>query len=159
MCNTGPARAPAVQAGPKLATTVKLTYGINTEQMSKAVTFHAAISPVEATGTVQFKLDGKNIGSPVTVKDGVANSAPVALQPGNHKVEADYSGDARYQPSRGVMDKVNVGSGKTGVLPRTGSSTVPRALLAAAFLVSGVLIQRRANRVDAAEMPPEDYRY
>ncbi len=148
------ATVPGVQTGPKLATTLKLTYGINTEQMSKAVTFHAAITPVEATGTVQFKLDGKNIGSPVAVKDGVANSAPVALKPGNHKVEAEYSGDARYQPSRGVMDKVNVGSGKTGVLPRTGSSTVPLALLAAAFLVTGVLIQRRANRVDAARMPP-----
>jgi hypothetical protein len=152
------ANVPGVQIGPKIATSVKLTYGINAVQMSKAVTFHAAITPVEATGTVQFKLDGKNIGSPVVVKDGVANSAPVALQPGNHKVEADYSGDARYQPSRGVMDKVNVG-GKTRVLPRTGSSTVPLALLAAAFVVSGVLIQRKADRIDAAKMPPEDYRY
>ncbi|HEU4866735.1 MAG TPA: Ig-like domain-containing protein [Actinomycetota bacterium] len=151
------ASVPGVQTGPKIATSVKLTYGINSEQMSKAVTFHAAITPAEATGTVQFKLDGKNIGSPVAVKDGVANSAPVTLKPGNHRVEAEYSGDARYQPSRGVMERVNVGSGKTGVLPRTGSSTVPLALLAASFLVSGVLIQRRANRVDAAKMQPEDY--
>ncbi len=149
---------PGTGNGPKSATSVKLTYGINTVQMSKAVTFHAAISPAEATGTVQFKLDGKNIGSPVPVKAGVADSAAVNLKPGNHKVEAEYSGDAHHQPSRGVMDKVNVGSGKTGVLPRTGSSTMPLALLGVTLLVAGVLIQRKANRNIAAKLPPEDYR-
>ena len=88
-----------------------------------------------------------------------ATGRVVALTPGDHRVEADYSGAAHFQPSRGVMDKVNVGSGRTRVLPRTGSSTVPLALLAAAFMVSGVLIQRRANRIDAEKMPPEDYRF
>jgi hypothetical protein len=143
----------------KAETSVKVTYGVNTAQMWKAVTFHAAVTPVTAGGTVQFKLDGKDIGSPVALKDGVANSAPVSLTPGSHKVEAEYSGDAGHLPSRGAMDKINVPSEKPKVLPRTGSSTVPLALLAGAFLVAGVLIQRKADRIDAAKMPPEDYRY
>lgn len=34
------------------------------------------------TGTVQFKLDGRNIGSPVVVAGGLASTAPLAMLAG-----------------------------------------------------------------------------
>jgi large repetitive protein len=140
----------------KADTTTKVTFGINSFQMYKAVTFHAAVTPAGATGTVQFKLDGKNLGTPVALSGGVANSAPVPMAPGNHTVVAEYSGDARFNPSSGVLKDINVPKPK--ILPRTGSSTVPLLALAAALIVGGLLIQRKANRSIESKLPAEDYR-
>lgn len=60
----------------------------------------ATVTPAEATGTVQFKIDGVNTGSPVTVTAGTAQAVPITdLPPGNYTVGAEYSGDATHSAS------------------------------------------------------------
>ncbi|WP_253841975.1 ExeM/NucH family extracellular endonuclease [Actinokineospora globicatena] len=57
-----------------------------------------------AGGTVQFVVDGRPVGGPVSVVAGVAVSAPVAgLTIGQHQVRADYSGTASYGASSGTV--------------------------------------------------------
>jgi hypothetical protein len=58
------------------------------------------MSPGNATGTVQFKIDGTNFGSPVTLSGGQAISGPTkTLTAGNHNITAVYSGDTTYAGS------------------------------------------------------------
>src|SRR5690606_21904118 len=70
------------------------------------VTFTAAVARVTPgagtpTGTVQFLLDGEDIGAPVPVSGGQATSAPVTPDAGPHVVTAIYSGDASFSGSTG----------------------------------------------------------
>ena len=101
-------------------TTVGATTPINEGQNA---TFTATVSPSTATGTIQFKVDGSNVGSPVTVTGGSATSAPVSgLTAGNHTVTAVYSGDTNYltSTSAGVTQVVNgLTSTTTAVSPTT----------------------------------------
>jgi hypothetical protein len=58
------------------------------------------MSPGNATGTVQFKIDGKNFDSPVTLSGGKAISdSTTTLTVGNHTITAVYSGDTTYAGS------------------------------------------------------------
>jgi hypothetical protein len=67
-----------------------------------AVTALAPGAGIVAGGTVQFKIDGTNLGAPVTV---VAGSATLhvnwILPTGNHVVRAVYSGDSSFLTSTG----------------------------------------------------------
>ncbi|MCA2205856.1 Ig-like domain-containing protein [Nocardia sp. NEAU-G4] len=60
------------------------------------------------TGTVQFSADGKPLGTPVPVDDGLAIARDIDVSHlgfGTHLITADYSGDADsgVAPSRGTM--------------------------------------------------------
>ena len=74
---------------------------------TEEVTFTAAVSAAPSTagtpaGTVQFKVDGGNLGAPVALSGGSATSpATTGLTPGDHAIEADYAGTASYLPSGG----------------------------------------------------------
>ncbi len=60
-----------------------------------------------ATGTVQFLIDGKDFGSPVSLSAGDATSAStVQLGAGSHAIEADYSGDSNYVASDGTYTQL-----------------------------------------------------
>ncbi len=49
------------------------------------------------TGTVQFTLDGKNFGTPVTLVNGSATSGSIStLKLGSHTITASYSGDPNF---------------------------------------------------------------
>ena len=69
---------------------------------SAHVTVHGAGTP---TGTVQFQVDGSDLGGPVPVGAGGTATSPVtsALIDGAHDVSATYSGDADLQPSGGTL--------------------------------------------------------
>jgi hypothetical protein len=57
------------------------------------------------TGTVQFKIDGVNFGSPVAV-DGTGHAtsgSTTSLAVGSHSVTATYSGDANFLGSIGSL--------------------------------------------------------
>src|SRR6185369_14956522 len=70
-----------------------ITYG-------QTASFTATVSPSAATGTVQFKVDGANVGSPATLSGGTATISGVSgLTAGNRSVTAVYSGDASYATS------------------------------------------------------------
>ena len=74
-----------------------ITYGQSTS-------FTATVSPSAATGTVQFKVDGVNQGSPVTVSGGTATLSNVTgLTAGSRSVTAVYSGDASYATSTSTV--------------------------------------------------------
>jgi|GEM_PF-5944637 len=73
-----------------------IVYGTTT------TTFTATVSPDPGGGTVQFKVDGINVGSPVTVSGGTATLStynPSTLNVGTHPVVAVYSGTSGYASS------------------------------------------------------------
>ncbi len=69
-----------------------------------AVTFTASFIPSELTGTVQFKIDGSDFGSPVTISGGAAVSDSITtLTAGTHTIDAIYSGDSTHTAGNGVL--------------------------------------------------------
>ncbi|MFH0954014.1 MAG: Ig-like domain repeat protein [Verrucomicrobiota bacterium] len=55
-------------------------------------------------GTVQFKVDGADLGTAVALSGGSAsNAAPSGLAVGTHAVTAEYSGDAGFNASTGTL--------------------------------------------------------
>jgi MBG domain (YGX type)/Bacterial Ig-like domain (group 3)/Carboxypeptidase regulatory-like domain len=79
----------------------------NPSTYGDSVSFTATISPNTATGTVQFKIDGTNVGSPVTVANGSATSgATSSLTAGSHSISAVYSGDSNYTGSTGNLNQI-----------------------------------------------------
>ncbi len=88
-----------------------LTQDFNPTQFGKPVTFTATVVGAQpdpahvATGTVQFMIDGVNMGAPKTLDTaGVATLTTSALAIGTHVVEADYSGDPSYVPSSATIN-------------------------------------------------------
>ncbi|NKU54131.1 hypothetical protein GS881_10830 [Rhodococcus hoagii] len=57
-------------------------------QTGSAITFTAAVTPANAAGTVQFTVDGNNIGGGVTVSNGVATLPYTFSAAGVHSVGA-----------------------------------------------------------------------
>jgi hypothetical protein len=88
-------------APPVVDTTTVLSSSQQPSVYGQAVTFTAVVTansgPNIPTGTVQFSVDGADIGGPVPLNpSGVAASAPIAtLAAGGHAVIAAYSGDDR----------------------------------------------------------------
>lgn len=69
-----------------------------------SVNLTATVSPDPGGGTVQFKIDGGNVGSPQAVQSGGTASFtydPSALGAGDHTIGADFSGNGSYQASSG----------------------------------------------------------
>lgn len=65
----------------------------------------SAVGPGAGTpdGTVQFAVDGVNLGGPVTLTGGTATSPTANLDAGSHLVTADYAGDDNFG---GAMDSL-----------------------------------------------------
>ncbi|HWE87189.1 MAG TPA: Ig-like domain repeat protein [Terracidiphilus sp.] len=58
-----------------------------------SVTYGSSPAP---TGTVQFKVDGTNYGSAVTISSGIASTTVTGLSVASHTLSATYSGDSHY---------------------------------------------------------------
>lgn len=86
-------------APPVVDTTTSLTSSRLPSVYGQAVSFTATVTadggPNTPAGTVQFSVDGVNLGGPVQLNgSGVATSSPIAtLVAGGHAVIAAYSGD------------------------------------------------------------------
>lgn len=102
------------------ATTTAVTYSPNPALLGNDVSFTATIDPgagiTNPTGTVQFKVDGVNFGTPVTVANGsgltaTATSSSInTLSLGGHTIQAIYSGNATYGASSGsAVVTINTG--------------------------------------------------
>jgi uncharacterized protein (DUF2141 family) len=66
------------------------------------------------TGTIQFKVDGADFGSPVALSGGAASSQTTsALSTGNHTVTAVYNGDANFLASTSASATQAVGKAAT----------------------------------------------
>jgi CSLREA domain-containing protein len=88
------------------ATTVSLSSSANPSITGSNVTFTATVNSTAGTptGTVQFKVDNVNVGSPVALNgSGVATFTTNTLTVGNHTIAADYSGSANFAASTGTL--------------------------------------------------------
>ncbi len=93
---TGAAGAAAVTGGSKLPDS---TYG---QSVSFTVTVSGASGAPAPQGTVQFVVDGIDLGSPVTLSAGTAASpSTTPLGTGSRKVVARYSGDSNSASNSG----------------------------------------------------------
>ncbi len=88
------------------ATTTVVTASPNPSNFNQTVTFTATVTSASGTptGTVQFKVDGTNIGPPLALNgSGVATFATSSLSAGIHTITADYNGDGNFNPSSGTL--------------------------------------------------------
>jgi hypothetical protein len=89
-------------------TSAGMSADINPSVFGQAVQFTATVTATAPgagtpTGTVQFRIDGSNVGSPAVVASGVATSTVNNLPAGNHSVAAVYSGDTDFTTSTAVL--------------------------------------------------------
>ena len=76
---------------------IAVTASDSSSAYGQSVAFIAKVTPsngVAPTGTVQFQVDGHNVGSPIALTDGAATYSTSTLTVGNHVIVAIYSGDA-----------------------------------------------------------------
>ena len=75
------------------------------------VSFTATVTPTSATetpsGTVQFRIDGVDLGSPVTLDGSGSAGSPAisSLGVATHSVEAIYSGDTQFIGNQGSVSQ------------------------------------------------------
>lgn len=108
-----------------VATTTVVTSNLNPSTAGQEVTFTATINNSAATGTVQFKAGGVNIGVPQSVISGVATLAYSGLIGGTHSITAVYSGDTTYDisTSSGISQVVNLANTSTAIASNLNPST------------------------------------
>lgn len=93
------------QAVSKAGSSTAVASSVNPSMFGQAVSFTATVSPVAPssgtpTGTVQFKTNGINFGSAVTLSGGSASKAVSSLAAGSATtVTAVYSGDTKFNTS------------------------------------------------------------
>ena len=111
--DTGAVSAPATAAITVNAvddpTTTMVTSSVNPSAVGQGVTFTATVTSGAGTptGSVQFKVDGTNLGTPVTLAGGTATSPSIStLGAGPHAVTADYSGASGFVASSGGLTQM-----------------------------------------------------
>jgi len=84
------------------ATATTVTSNNGATDYGQSVTFTATVTPVcgsGETGTVQFQIDGGNVGIPITLSGNTASYTTSTLSAGNNLVDAVYSGDRNFMSS------------------------------------------------------------
>ncbi|MFD6536349.1 Ig-like domain repeat protein, partial [Streptomyces goshikiensis] len=89
------------------SSTTTVTSAPDPSVFGQAVTFTATVQPELAggpalTGSVEFVVDGVSVTTEPLDLSGQAQYVTSALEVGLHGVEANYSGDAEYDPSTGA---------------------------------------------------------
>src|SRR5581483_7132434 len=76
------------------------------------ITFSASVthSGTQPTGKVQFKVDGANLGSPVTLSSGAASTTVTGLTTTTHTLSVTYAGDANYNATGPVSVSITITS-------------------------------------------------
>jgi uncharacterized repeat protein (TIGR01451 family) len=90
----------------RAATTTAVTSSVHPSNLNQSVTFTATVTSAAGTptGTVQFKDNGTDLGSPVALNgSGVATFSTSTLVAGVHVISALYSGDANFLTSTGTL--------------------------------------------------------
>jgi len=87
------------------STITALTSSANPSVIGHSVTFIANVNSVGGTptGTVQFQVNGSNLGSPVALVGGRASLSTSRLTVGNSSITAVYSGSRSYLGSQGTL--------------------------------------------------------
>ncbi len=90
----------------KATSTTSLSSSSNPSVLGQDVIFTARVtsSAGTPTGAVQFRLDGIDSGSPVTLNgEGIAQLVTSSLTAATHIVSADFSGDSNFNPSTSTL--------------------------------------------------------
>jgi hypothetical protein len=97
-----------VQTVNRASTTTSFASSPNPSQVGQSVTLTAEVSPVAATGTVEF-LKGTTALGTATLSKGKATLPVSTLTAGSHTVTAIYLGDGNHSPSKSapLTQKVN----------------------------------------------------
>lgn len=106
--SSSPASLSVAKADVQVALTSSNTSPVSGEPVDFTVAVGAqAPGSGVATGTVQLKVDGNDVGSPVALAGGSAAFDPVAMTAGNHTVAVTYSGDSNFKTgSASVVEAV-----------------------------------------------------
>ncbi|RVW02140.1 Ig-like domain-containing protein [Rhodococcus xishaensis] len=92
---------------PVVETTTTVSAPANAET-GEEVTLTASVAPDHATGTVQFTDGGEDIGSPVTVSNGVATLQHTFSAAGAHNIAAVFTGGTGFGDSTASAQTVTV---------------------------------------------------
>lgn len=79
-----------------------------TAEAGTAVTMKANLTPANAAGSVQFAVDGVNVGNPVTVTGGEASLDHRFDEPGDRSVTASFTGAFGFTNSDAAAQQVSV---------------------------------------------------
>lgn len=112
-----------------VATTTALTSSANPSTYGAGVTFRATVTADgddPPAGTVQFSLDGADLGAPVTLEDGVAVSPEVdTAEPGDHTVIASFEPAPGFSGSGDILTQtVETGTADVALTSSAPSSGV-----------------------------------
>jgi hypothetical protein len=125
-------------------TTTTVSSSVNPSDFGQSVTFTATVTASADTpsGTVQFKDNGSNLGTAVSLNgSGVATFSTSSLTVGTHTITADYSGATGFEASSGTLsggqvvrpqpslsvDDVSVAEGDSGTKTLTFTVTLSAA--------------------------------
>ena len=129
----------------KANSSTSVASSVNPSVFGQSVTFTAtltAVAPGAGTpaGTVQFKINGLNLGNAVALSGGSASSAPIpSLTVGSHTVTAEYIGDSSFDPSSGTLTNgqtVNKANSSTSVASSVNPSGLGQAVTFTATLTA-----------------------
>ena len=110
-------------------TTLDLSSSVNPAFSGAPITYTAVVAPVAPgagtiTGTVQFAVDGVNLGAPVPVVGGQAVSPVSNQQVGSRPVTANYSGDANFAGQSDSLTQTVVAAQTTTTLTTSPNPSV-----------------------------------
>ncbi|NHA00314.1 hypothetical protein G5V59_09905 [Nocardioides sp. W3-2-3] len=107
---TGSAASPishtVIEGTAVVATTTTLSSSADPSTYGDLITFRAEVAAGDSSphGTVQFSVDGQDLGDPVEVEDGVAESATLASpDPGDHTVIAAFTPEPGFAGSGDIL--------------------------------------------------------
>lgn len=107
----------------------------------------AAVNPPDATGTIQFKDNGVNIGSPVAVTNGSARLDHPFTSAGTHPVSATFTGTGAYANSNGAAKNIVV------AVPGPDDKVTTTVMTSPSSAVTGTAVNLSAEVSGASEYP------
>ncbi|QCQ93176.1 Ig-like domain-containing protein [Rhodococcus sp. SGAir0479] len=107
----------------------------------------AAVSPSDATGSVQFKENGVDIGGPVTVSGGSARLDHVFAAAGTRPISATFTGTGAYVNSNGAARNIVV------TVPSPDDKATTTIMTSPSTAVTGTAITLSAQVSGASQYP------
>jgi len=133
-------------AAPDVATSTSLTVPTDAKT-GTSVQLSAAVTPSNATGSVQFRDNGVDIGTPVPVSGGGASLQHTFATTGTHNIVAVFTAGAGFVGSTSPVRTVVVTE------PAAGDATTSTTLTVPATATVGQQVQLSAQVSGAATLP------
>jgi autotransporter-associated beta strand protein len=132
-----------VTAGPASSTVVSLTSGSSPSIYGDSLNFTATVTGNAPSGTVQFKVDGVAVGSPVTLVGGSASLvlSTLSVSASPHQITAYYSGDDNNNlsdSSASPLAQIITARSTSCLLTSSGNPSVPGTNVTFTAAVNGV---------------------